>query len=185
MTHHFNRNRNNGTRILVLSLVWLGASSAQSLNWEGQTGVFITPLAYTAASPNNSVGKPILAYHYLDAGEVLGGFHTASVTVGLFGRAEFGYTRDFHQPGSTAGLSPLWDGGFNIVHAKVNLVPENAGKNNWLPAISAGFVGRNQDHHASGVLASPSRDYNNADLYLVASKTVTQIKPLPVVLNLG
>src|SRR5271157_741853 len=197
MSYHFNsnrnRNRNNGMRIgptvaalsltLVLSSAGLGVSSAQSLNWEGQTGVFVTPLAYTAASPKNNVGKPIVAYHYLDAGDVLGGFHTASVTEGLFGRAEFGYTRTFHQPGDTTGLSQLWDGGFNIVHGKVNVVRENAGKNNWLPAISAGFVARTEDRHVSGVLAN--RDYNNADFYLVASKTVTQIKPLPLVLNLG
>jgi hypothetical protein len=124
-----------------------------------------------------------VAYHYLDAGGVLGGFHTASVTEGLFGRVEFGYTRTFHQPGTTTGLSPLWDGGFNIVHGKVNLVGENAGKKNWLPAISAGFVARTQDHHVSGVLGN--RDYNNADFYLVATKTVTHIKPLPLVLNLG
>jgi hypothetical protein len=185
MTYHFsfNRNRSNGMRILALALAGLGIASAQSLNWEGQTGVFVTPLAYTAASPKDNVGKPIVAYHYLDAGDVLGGFHTASVTEGLFGRAEFGYTRTLHQPGSTTGLSQLWDGGFNIVHGKVNLVGENAGKNQWLPAISAGFVARTQDHHVSGVLGN--RDYNNADFYLVATKTVTQIKPLPLVLNLG
>jgi hypothetical protein len=180
MTYHFNE-----TRILLLAFAGLGAASAQSLNWEGQTGVFVTPLAYTAASPNNNLGKPVVAYHYLDAGGVLGGFHTASVTEGLFGRVEFGYTRTFHQPGTTTGLSPLWDGGFNIVHGKVNVVRENAGKNNWLPAISAGFVARTQDRHVSGVLAGPNRDYNNADFYLVATKTVTQIKPLPLVLNLG
>lgn len=183
MTYHFSRNHNNGTRILLLGIAGLGISAAQSLNWEGQTGVFITPLAYTAASPNNNFGKPVVAYHYLDAGGVLGGFHTAAITAGLFGRAEFGYTRTFHQPGSTTGLSQLWDGGFNIVHGKVNVVPENAGKNKWLPAISAGFVARTQDHHVSGVLGS--RDYSNADFYLVATKTVTQIKPLPLVLNLG
>jgi len=141
MTYHFNR-------ILLLAFAGLGISAAQSLNWEGQTGVFVTPLAYTAAS------KPVVAYHYLDAGGVLGGFHTASVTEGLFGRVEFGYTRTFHQPGSTTGLSPLWDGGFNIVHGKVNVVRENAGKNKWLPAISAGFVARTQDRHVSGVLGN-------------------------------
>ena len=65
----------------------LGTAHARSLNWEGQTGVVVTPLAYTAASPKTSIGKPILAYHYLGAGEVLGGFHTTSVTVGLAGNA--------------------------------------------------------------------------------------------------
>jgi hypothetical protein len=170
--------------IAVLALTsTLWTANAQSLNWEGQTGVFVTPLAYTAASPKRSIGKPIAAYHYLDAGDVLGGFHTASVTVGLVGRTEFGYTRTFHQLGDTTGLSPLWRGGFNIVHGKVNLVGENTGKHKWVPALSAGFVARTQVNHVSGVLAN--RKYNNSDLYLVATKTVTQVKGLPLVFNLG
>ena len=158
---------------------------AQSLNWDGQTGVFITPLAYTAASPKNNIGRPIVAYHFLNADSVLGNFHTASVTVGLFSRVEFGYTRDIHQQGSTAGLSPLWDSGFNLVHGKLNLVPENAGKNPWLPALSAGFVVRTNDRNVSGLLATPHKDFTNSDFYLVASKTVTQTKVVPIVLNLG
>lgn len=162
-----------------------GTASAQSLNWDGQTGVFITPLAYTAASPANTIGKPILAFHFLNAGSVLGNFYTTSATVGVFGRVEFGYTRDLHQDGSTAGLSPLWAGGFNLVHAKVNVIKENAGKQAWLPAISGGFVARTQDSNVSGQLVTPHKNYTNADFYLVASKTVTQIKPLPIVLNLG
>jgi hypothetical protein len=157
--------------------------SAQSLNWEGQTGVFITPLAYTAASPKSGFGRPIVAYHYLDAGDVLGGFHQASVTAGLLGRAEFGYTRDLHQEGGTPGLSPLWSRGFNILHAKVNLVSENAGKNNWLPAISIGAVGRTQVRNVGGAIRK--QDTTNADFYVVATKTVTQVKGLPLVFNLG
>ena len=169
--------------LFLAALVAAGTASAQSLNWEGQTGVFITPLAYAASSPNNSIGKPIVAYHFLDAGDVLGYFHTASATVGLFSRAEFGYTRTFHQDGDTASLSPLWKGGFNIVHAKVNVVKENSAGQKWLPAVSAGFVVRSQDQNVSGVLAS--RNYTNADFYAVATKTVTQVKKLPVVLNFG
>ncbi|MGA2436218.1 MAG: DUF3034 family protein [Bryobacteraceae bacterium] len=171
--------------LLLLVSFATGTASAQSLNWDGQTGVFITPLAYTAASPANTIGKPIFAFHFLNAGSVLGNFYTASATVGAFSRLEFGYTRDFHQQGSTAGLSPLWGGGFNVVHAKVNVIKENAGGTKWVPAISGGFVARSQDSNVSGWLASPGKNYTNADFYLVASKTVTQIKPLPIVLNLG
>ncbi len=160
-----------------------GIASAQSLNWEGQTGVFVTPLAYTAASPKTGLGKPVFAYHFLPAGPVLGDFHTASATVGLASRLEFGYTRTFHGLGSTPALSPLWSGGFNILHGKVNVVPENAAKQKWLPAISGGFVARTQVHHVSGVLAN--RDYTSADFYVVASKTITQTKKVPLVLNAG
>jgi hypothetical protein len=175
----------NMSRAALAALVSLagGIASAQSLNWEGQTGVFVTPLAYTAASPTNNLGRPIVAYHFLNAGPVLGNFHTVSVTEGLAKRIEFGYTRTFHQEGSTASLSPLWDGGFNIIHAKANLLSENLNKHNWVPAISTGFVARTSDHHVSGVLAG--RDYNNADFYAVATKTITQTKVVPILLNLG
>jgi hypothetical protein len=126
-----------------------------------------------------------VAYHFLNAGSVLGNFHTISVTEGVAGVVEFGYTRDVHQEGSTAGLSPLWGSGFNLVHAKVNVVKENAGKQAWLPAISAGFVARTQDRNVSGLLATPNKNYTNADIYVVASKTITQTKVVPIVLNLG
>jgi hypothetical protein len=176
---------NMRTVILLAVILAVGAAgvSAQSLNWEGQTGVFITPLAYTAASPNNGFGEPIFAYHYLDAGPVLGTFHQASVTVGLLGRVEFGYTRTIHGDGDTAGLSDLWTSGFNTVHAKLNIVPENTAKKKWLPAISAGFVARTQVRNVGGVITN--KDTTNGDVYLAASKTVTQVKHLPLVFNLG
>jgi hypothetical protein len=156
---------------------------AQSLNWDGQTGVFVTPLAYTAASPANGIGHPIAAYHFLNAGSVLGNFHQASLTVGALGRTEFGYTRSEHQAGSTAGLSGFWNKGFNIAHGKVAVVKENFGKQSWLPAISAGFVARTQVNHVSGVISK--RDNSNYDFYAVATKTVTQTKVLPLVFNFG
>ena len=53
----------------------------------------MTPLAYTAASPANGLGHPLVAYHFLNGGEVLGDFYNVSATVGAFSRAEFGYTR--------------------------------------------------------------------------------------------
>jgi hypothetical protein len=61
----------------------------------------------------------------------------------------------------------------------------NAGKNAWLPAISAGFVARSQVANVAGQLASPTRTYNNADFYAVATKTITQTKVVPVLLSFG
>src|SRR5437762_5700483 len=97
--------------VIVLMGVTTNRASAQSLNWEGQTGIFVTPLAYTAPSTRQGLGLPVVAYHYLNAGEVIGGFHQASITEGAFDRIEFGYTRSIHQAGGTAGLSSLWSGG--------------------------------------------------------------------------
>jgi len=155
----------------------------QSLNWEGQTGVFVTPLAYTAASSKDSFGKPIVAFHFLNGGKVLGNFYQASLTVGALGRTEFGYTRDLHSQGSTAGLSNLWGTGFNSFHGKVNFLSENFDKQKWVPAISAGFVARTQVDNVGGWILG--RRTNNADFYVVASKTITQTKKVPIVLNAG
>ena len=177
-----------GFRILRALLLLLGAAmgmaasrvAAQSLNWEGQTGIFVTPLAYTAPSGENGLGIPVVAYHYVDAGGVLGGFHQLSVTEGALGRLEFGYTRDFHQDGSTPDLSTLWSSGFNIVHGKFNFRRE--GKN-WIPSFSAGFVVRTQVHNVGGVIES--KNLTNADFYVVATKTSTRIRKLPMVFNVG
>jgi hypothetical protein len=169
---------------LLLTLIpGIHPASGQSLNWEGQTGVFVTPLAYTAASSKNSIGKPIVAFHFLNGGKVLGNFYTASLTVGALGRTEFGYTRDFHSQGSTAGLSNLWGNGFNSFHGKVNFLPENFAKQKWVPAISAGLVARTQVYNVGGWIEG--RRTNNADFYVVATKTITETKKLPIVLSAG
>ena len=169
--------------LLSIILTGLGVQSAaaQALNWEGQTGVFVTPLAYTVPSSDSGISKPVVAYHYLNAGPVLGGFNQASVTVGAFGRLEFGYTRDIHQDGSTAGLSNLWSGGFNVFHGKVTLLRERV-KQSWLPALSVGFVARSQVRNVGGVITT--KDTSNQDFYAVLSKTIAKM-PLPLVLNFG
>jgi hypothetical protein len=168
-------------------LIWLfamavaiNAASAQSLNWEGQNGVFVTPLAYAVPSSEKGFGRPMVAYHYLDGGSVLGGFHQVSVTMGAFNLLEFGYTRTLHHDGSTAGLSPLWSNGFNTFHGKLNLLTE---RRSWRPALAMGFVARTQVQNVGGVLLG--KETHNADFYAVATKTVTQIHNLPLVFNIG
>jgi hypothetical protein len=169
---------------MLLAVIVTGADTnsalAQSLNWEGQDGIFVTPLAYAVPSADKGFGGPVIAYHYLDAGVVLGGFHQASVTMGAFNRIEFGYTRNLHQEGGTVGLSKLWSSGFNAFHGKFNLLSERRA---WRPALSIGFVARTQVQNVGGVIRG--KETNNADFYAVASKTVTQIRHLPLVFNVG
>ncbi len=168
----------------VATLLVSGTShyaNAQALNWEGQTGVFVTPFAYTTPTRSHGFGTPVVAYHYLNAGSVIGGFHQFSITEGVADRIEFGYTRSENQSGSSA-LSALWTGGFNAFHAKANLLREDIGRHNWTPAISIGFVARQGIHHVTGVLEGTTK--SNADFYAVATKTFSQIK-VPVVLNVG
>lgn len=157
---------------------------AQGLNWEGQTGAFITPFAYTSASEDKKMGKPQISFHYLNAGSVVGNHFQASVTVGAAKRVEFGYTRNFAAKGSEA-LSGLFSNGFNIIHGKVNFVPENAGKKNWVPAISGGFVARTNINRVGSIVSPLTKTSNNGDVYVVATKTITQTKGLPIVLSGG
>jgi hypothetical protein len=118
---------------VAVSILFFAASlQAQNIGWEGETGVFVTPLAYTAKSPKTGFGKPLVAFHYLNGGGVLGDFYNVSGTVGAFSRFEFGYTRSLHSLGGDPNFSPLWNNGFNIVHGKFNFVSENAGKTHWV-----------------------------------------------------
>lgn len=173
--------------LLTVALTLLAAPfclvSAQGLNWEGQTGAFITPFAYTSQSPTDGVGRPQVAFHFLNTGSVIGNNMQASATLGFLGRAEIGYTRSFNVAGSSTAFSPLFEGGFNTFHGKLTLVPENAAKTKYVPAIAAGFVVRSQVKHVGGVLTN--KETTNGDFYLVGTKTITQVKGLPFLLNFG
>jgi len=194
---------------VALALGPVTRQHAQALGWEGETGVFVTPLAYTASAEGQKL-HPVVAYHYLNAGPVIGDFHEASIELGVGKRLEFGYTREFHVLGGDPNLSPLWQNGFNIFNGKVNLVPENYGKHKWVPAISTGFVARPNVRNvgnwvegsadnatkvqpmgaAGGGSEAPAKNSTSVsgmadgDIYAVASKIVP-LKPAPIVLSGG
>lgn len=171
----------------------LGSSAtgnAQALGWEGETGVFVTPMAYTASAEGQKI-HPVVAYHYFNAGPVIGDFHEASIEAGIGKRFELGYTREFHNFGGDASLSPLWQNGFDIFNAKFILVPENYKRQNWVPAISAGFIARTGVRNVGDFLTwhpATNDGSHNEDLYVVATKAVPVKKAGPlaaVVLNAG
>jgi len=165
-------------------------SHAQALGWEGETGVFLTPLAYTASSETQKF-HPVVAYHYFNAGPVIGDFHEASIEVGIGKRFELGYTHEFHAFGSDMGangLSPLWQNGFEIFNGKFRLVPENYAKTKWVPAVSVGFLARAGVRNVGNFIAESNTAQmsgkTNGDIYVVASKVVPS-KPIPIVLSAG
>jgi hypothetical protein len=176
-------------RFFLLSIVCLtlfapaGSARAQQLGWEGETGVFVTPLAYTVATPAHKFALPVVAYHFLNAGSVIGRYNQLSVTSGYAKRVEFGYTRTIHEAGSDPTYSPLWTSGFNTFHAKGSLLTENAWKQPWMPQVSTGFMLRTQVRNVGGELQN--KDTTNADIYLVATKTITQLKPMGLLLSAG
>ena len=181
----------SGVVVLVVGLAFIlgspAPSHAQALGWEGETGVFVTPLAYTASAENQKI-HAVTAYHFLDAGSVIGVFHQASIEIGIGKRLELGYTHEFHAFGGDPNLSPLWQNGFEIFNGKLQVVPENYGKKKWVPAISTGFIARTDVRNVGNFLAesNPSKmsGKSNGDVYVVASKVVPA-KPAALVLNAG
>ncbi len=158
---------------------------AQGLNWEGQTGALLTPFAYTAASPAGKFGKPEIAFHYLNTGAVIGNDYQFSITEGIAKRFEFGYTASFSSAGETPGLSALFTNGYNTFHGKATLINENSWKTKWVPAIAVGAIGRTGIQRIATAAGTGATAASNADFYVVGTKTITQIKGLPVVLNFG
>lgn len=149
---------------------------AQALGWEGETGVFVTPMAYTASAEGQKF-HPVVAYHYFDAGPVIGQFHETSVEMGVGKRLEFGYTREFHVFGNDPqGVSYLWQNGFDIFNGKVNVIPENYNKQKWVPAISVGFIARTNDRNVGnydgGLKTGFTNGRSNGDIYLAGTKLV-------------
>jgi hypothetical protein len=175
---------------LVFALGSATSAHAQALGWEGETGVFVTPLAYTASSETEKF-HPVVAYHYFNAGPVIGDFHEASIELGIGKRFEVGYTHEFHTFGNDPTLSFFWQNGFDIFNGKFQLLPENYGKTKWVPAISAGLIARPNDRNVGnyleqGLEGNPALvgGKANADFYVVASKVVAN-KHVPIVLNTG
>lgn len=189
--------KRSGVRWLLAAITIVGAAAlissvtvslhAQALGWEGETGVFVTPLAYTASAEGQKL-HAVVSYHYLNAGPVIGDFHEGSTELGIGKRLEIGYTRAGHIEGGDAALSPLWQNGFDIFNGKAILVPENYGKKSWVPAISTGFMARTGDRNVGNYLTwNPAKNNgkSNGDIYLVGTKLITQSKKVPIVLNFG
>lgn len=184
----------NARKLLVAFVLFAIAAVAQSsfaqgLNWEGQTGAFLTPVAYTAGSPNGTFGKPEVAFHYLNSGAVVGNDYQLSITEGLARHFEFGYTGAFSSLGS-GPYSELFGRGFNEFHGKLKFLNENAFRTKWVPAIAVGAIGRVGGERVSWYEAAtnlgPSAPTNtNGDFYVVATKTITHWKNFPILLNFG
>jgi len=179
-----------GVLLGLLLLIFTPAVKAQ-LNWEGQTGALATPFAYVVTSESGNIGHPEIAFHYLNGGSVIGNDYQFSATVGLFKVTEFGFTRSDSSFGSSP-ITGLFQGGYDAFHGKLNVIPENMHGKKWVPAISVGFVARFEDERVARSpfatnLGSPlaGRSTNNADFYLVGTKTITQIKHLPILLSAG
>jgi hypothetical protein len=157
-------------------------TQAQALNWEGQTGALMTPFAYVTASPVGRVGRPTLAFHVLDGGDVIGIHYQMSVTVGLLNRMEVGVTRSAVSSVGDEPIASLFDRGFTTLHAKVVLVSEAGGFPG--PTVAVGALVRWQKEHIAADII-PSDPTQDADVFLVATKTITATDGVSFVVSGG
>jgi len=162
--------------VLLLLVCLALPGEAQSLNWEGIGGGVVTPFANPAG--NGGLVRPTVAFHFLNGGDIVGRRYQASVTLGIGDRVEVGYTRS-SVTSSDAYERLLFDRGFNTFHGKVNLVPEGSG---GAPAIAVGALWRWQAQHIENGLGVATKD---ADIYLVATRTLPLVPGLALLLNGG
>ena len=188
---------------VMVALFAQSAFAQLGLNWEGQTGAHLTPFAYTVGAPDNKLGKPEIALHFLAGGPALGEQFTLSATEGFGKRFEAGFTTTFAVQGSNSsgawvglgGTSPdapgaLFSSSYTTLHGKYTLVKENAYKTKWVPAIAVGAVGRFGDSRVIGAVLpgvtsqAAGISSTNGDFYVVATKLVP-VKKVIVLLNVG
>jgi hypothetical protein len=71
--------RNSPTLISVIALIFpvllfVPRADAQSLTMDGESGIFLQPVAEVVPSPQNKFGGPTLSLHAVGAGPVAGNY---------------------------------------------------------------------------------------------------------------
>ena len=141
---------------------------AQSLNMDGQSGLFFQPFADVLATAKNRFGGTTASIHVADAGPVAGDYINASIEEGFGNWLEFGFTRNNHTDGGDPALSPLVNfAGMNIFNVKAKLVGPTR-RRKWLPAFAVGGVLRTNDPFVTQLAAH--KNGTNGDIYGVATK---------------
>jgi hypothetical protein len=157
---------------------------AQSLNMDGQSGIFFQPWGEVVPSPQKKFGGPTLSFHIVDAGPVAGDYLNVGVEEGFGNWLEFGFTRSNHTDGGDPTISPLFNfSGMNIFNFKAKLLASNYRGRKYLPTISVGGVLRTNDPFV--VQAVKHQNATNGDVYLVGTKLVMIGEKFGFVANAG
>ena len=183
----------NNTNATIKSLLFtLGLAATSTVlanvplnNLQGTGGIAFNPLAYTAGLPWETeetngldiVSRPQVGtwYTYLDDAGI--SWSAASVAFSVLERVEVsgGY-----------GLIDAYKYGDSSINtynlgAKLRFLDENAFDRAWVPALAVGGVYKYTD---SRTVKALGLDHDGFDIYVVASKLITQT-PVPVLLSGG
>ncbi|MDR2850383.1 MAG: DUF3034 family protein [Verrucomicrobiota bacterium] len=149
-------------------------------NLQGTGGIAYNPLAYTAGAAlegNDWLSKPQVGTWYVNLDDADIDWAVAGAAITLAKRLELSY-------GYAYVHAPEY-GDKNIssqnLGAKLKFLDENFGDTAWVPALSIGTVWKYTD---SKTVDAFGLDDNGFDLYLVATKLITQT-PVPVLLSAG
>lgn len=153
-------------------------------NLQGVGGVAFNPLAYPAGQPwpekeaipdrisiADYISKPQLGGWYVNLGDVDVDWTTLGTAITIGERLELSYG---YEVIAQAGVDNIYK---HNLGTKLLLVKENAGEYAWVPAVAVGAIWKTTD-------AEIGFDNSGWDLYLVATKMITQL-PLPVLLSAG
>lgn len=159
-------------------------ANAQSLNMDGQSGIFLQPLADVVPSPQGKFGGTTLSLHAVNAGPVAADYINVGVEEGFGNRLEFGFTRAQHTNGADPTLSPFFNfTGMNIFNFKAKLLPSNYKGRKYLPTISLGGVLRTNDPYV--VQLVKHKNATNGDFYIVGTKLFMIGQKFGIVANAG
>lgn len=170
--------------LVAAALFFSQRANAQSLTMDGESGIFLQPMAEVVPSPQNKFGGPTLSFHAVNAGPVASDYINLGIEEGFGNWLEFGYTRNLHTDGADPVISPLFNfRGMNIFNFKAKLLTSNYHGHKYLPTISLGGVLRTNDPFV--VQAVKHRNATNGDVYVVGTKLFTIGKKFAFVANAG
>ena len=170
--------------LILLALSFAPRLDAQSLTMDGESGIFLQPVAEVVPSPQGKFGGPTLSLHAVGAGPVAGVYINLGVEMGFGNWLEFGFTRAQHTNGGDPTISPLFNfTGMNIFNFKTKILPSNYHGHKYVPTISLGGVLRTNDPYV--IQAVIHQNATNGDVYLVGTKLIMIGKKFGFLANAG
>ena len=166
---------------------------------EGVSGVHITSTAYLANPPEEgqTFGKPSMSISSIFGREK--NLQSIAVTENIMGRFELGYAYQRFGLGdwpdnvkSATGLRVDQSIGLHIFNLRAMVIQEGDFDCEWMPAITLGTHfkwndGQTKlDEDLGGLLDTLGSDHSSGvEFTAVASKTITDLLPRPVILSVG
>lgn len=155
--------------LIFSDLLLMPRAFAQSLTMDGESGIFLQPVADVVPASQKKLSGPTFSLHAVDAGSVAGVYINLGVEEGYGNWLEFGFTRAQHTNGGDPAISPLFNfTGMNIFNFKAKLLNANNTGRKYLPTVSLGGVLRTNDPYV--VQAVKHQNATNGDVFLVGTK---------------